>query len=124
MATTKERIYPGDNMVAVYEVRKPDPENPNDAKGLPANVSSAYARVLNGLTGEFIDLGGVGVQTDAVTITPATGTTYSDTGAILSYKLSSTVTAIPGDYTVLITAIFQDGTRLTESRKVKVLEWR
>lgn len=121
---TKDRIYPEDNLVLEYEVRKPDPNNPNDAHGLPASVSSAFARVLDGLTGVFLDLNGVGVTTDSVTITPATGTTRDDTGAILTYKLKSSITINPGDYTVLITAIFQDGTRMTESRQVKVLEYR
>lgn len=121
---TKDRIYPEDNLVLEYEVRKPDPDNPNDAHGLPASVSSAFARVLDGLTGVFLDLNGVGVTTDSVTITPATGTTRDDTGAILTYKLKSSITINPGDYTVLITAIFQDGTRMTESRQVKVLEYR
>ena len=124
MATTKDRIYPEDNLVIQYEVRKPDPENPNDAHGLPASVSSAFARILDGLTGIFLDLNGVGVTTDSVTITAASGTTRDDTGAILTYKMRSTITSVPGDYTVLITAIFQDGTRMTESRRVKVLEWR
>lgn len=121
---TKDRIYPEDNLVLEYEVRKPDPDNPNDAHGLPASVSSAFARVLDGLTGVFLDLNGVGVTTDSVTITPATGTTRDDTGAILTYKLKSSITINPGDYTVLVTAIFQDGTRMTESRQVKVLEYR
>lgn len=121
---TKDRIYPEDNLVLEYEVRKPDPNNPNDAHGLPASVSSAFARVLDGLTGVFLDLNGVGVTTDSVTITPATGTTRDDTGAILTYKLKSSITINPGDYTVLVTAIFQDGTRMTESRQVKVLEYR
>ena len=121
---TKDRIYPEDNLVLEYEVRKPDPNNPNDAHGLPASVSSAFARVLDGLTGAFLDLNGVGVTTDSVTITPATGTTRDDTGAILTYKLKSSITINPGDYTVLVTAIFQDGTRMTESRQVKVLEYR
>lgn len=124
MATTKERIYPEDNIVIEYEVRKPDPDNPNDAHGLPAAVSSAFARVLNGLTGEFINLNGVGVTTEAVSITPATGTTRDDTGAILTYRLKSTITSVAGDYTILITAVFQDGTKMTEPRRVKVLEFR
>ena len=121
---TKDRIYPEDNLVLEYEVRKPDPNNPNDAHGLPASVSSAFARVLDGLTGVFLDLNGVGVTTDSVTITPATGTTRDDTGAILTYKLKSSITINPGDYTVLVNAIFQAGTRMTESRQVKVLEYR
>ena len=108
----------------MYEVRKPNPDNPNDSYGLPTPVSSAFARILDGLSGEFIEIGGPGVLTETVTITQPTGTTASDKGAILTYKVKSDHTQEPGDYTLLITAVFQDGSRLTEDRRYKILEFR
>lgn len=116
----KDKIYLGDTYTAVYEVRKRAPND--DFRGLPLGVVSAFARLKNLFEGTDIELGGPGVFEDPCTITPPTGATVNDTGAIVSYTVDSAFTDTIGTYTLFITGIFADGTRLTENRKFSVLE--
>ena len=92
--------------------------------GLPATPLSAHVRLLDRQTGQFIDIGGAGDDTADATITPATGTTWSDKGAIVKYTLPAEFTEESGDFTLLTTAVFADGVILTEDRVFKVLEFR
>lgn len=82
----------------------------------------AFARLRNLFEGTDIELGGPGVLEDPCTITPPTGSTVNDTGAIVRYTVDSAFTTTTGTYTLFITAVFSDGTRLTENRKFSVLE--
>ena len=120
----KERIFPGDTLPIAYECRKPDPDNDRNTAGLPATPDSAYVRLLNRQTGIFVEIGGPGDDTVDAEITPATGTSYMDKGAIVRYTLPSTYTQEPGDYTLYMTAVFADGAILTEDRLFKVNEYR
>lgn len=86
------------------------------------SVSLAFARLRNLFEGTDIELGGPGVFEDACTITPRTGTSANDTGSIVRYTVDSAHTTTIGTYTLFITCVFADGTRLTENRKFSVLE--
>lgn len=107
-----------------YECRQPDEDDPRNTGGLPATPDSAYVRLLNRQTGEFVEIGGVGDDTVPAQIDPATGTTARDKGAIIRYTLPAEFTAQAGDFTLLTTAVFADGAVLTEDRIFKVLEYR
>ncbi len=119
----RDKIFPGDTLPVEYEMRKPDPDSPNDAHGLPANARNAYVRLMDE-TGTFIPLGAAGALSAPAEITPATGTTRNDTGSIIRYVLGDTFTQTPGRYTLYTTAEFADGSRLTEDRKFTILEMR
>lgn len=120
----KERIFPGDTLPVVYETRKPDEEDKRNTNGLPADATSAFIRLLDRQTGEFIEIGGPNITTTEADIDPATGMTADDRGSLVRYTLPSQFTQTPGDYTLLITGVFPDGSILTEDRVFKVLEFR
>lgn len=121
---TKIRIFPGDTLPIAYECRRPDVANYRNTIGLPDQPVSATVRILNKQTGEFIDIDGVGVTVAPCTITPKTGTESTDTGAIVRYTVEADLTQTPGDYTLLMTAVFADGAILTEDKRYKVNEFR
>lgn len=115
----KDRIYPGDSLPLVYECQLATP----DGYQVPATPLSAFARILNKNTGDFLIIGPVGVSGNpeaAVTITPET----AGRGAILTYIVSDEVTNVAGNYKVFITAVFADGTVLTEDRDIRVMDFR
>ena len=120
----KEKIYPGDTMSVAYEMRKPDPNDDRNTAGLPATPTSAFVKLLDRQSGEFVELGGTGVDEVDATIEAATGEAWNDKGAIIRYTLPSAFTQTPGDFTLLVTAVFENGTILTEDKIFKVLEYR
>jgi hypothetical protein len=120
----REQIFPGDTLPIAYECRKPDVVDPiRQDRGLPTTPDSAFVRVKD-QDDEWLEIGGVGLTTVPATITPQTGETAYDTGAIISYTLPSEFTQIPGNYTMFITAIFSGDIIRTEDKKFRVLEYR
>lgn len=120
----REGIFPGDTLPVAFECRQPDPTDPiHQDRGIPATPDTAFVRVKD-QDDVWLELGGVGVTTVSMTITPATGITARDTGAIISYTLSSTFTQIPGNFTMYITAIFNGDLIRTVDKKFRVLEFR
>lgn len=105
-------------------MRRRDPENPNNPDGLPVTPVSAYARVFDQGSSEFIELGGVGEDTAPCSIEAATGSTSRDRGGLVSFTVSSEFTQIPGRYTILITTTFGDGIILTEDKQYQIIEIR
>lgn len=122
--TTKKRIFPGDTFPVAFECRQPDTENPRNVSGLPDQPILAHVRVLNKQAGEFLALGGVGVEEASAVIEPKTGDLMADKGAIIRYTVDSAFTQTPGDFVLLMTAEFSDGAILTEDRQYKVNEFR
>lgn len=120
----KEKIFVGDTFPVAYEMRKPDTVDTRNTLGLPAQPSSAYARLYDRQIGDFLPIGGTGVFQVPVTIEPKTGDLKTDRGAILKYTVPTTFTQNPGTYTLWITAVFADGAILTEDRPFQVLEPR
>lgn len=111
-------------MPIAYECRKPDPNDERNTAGLPATPTEAYVKLLDRQTGEFIEIGGPGEDSVPATIDPATGTEWNDLGAIIRYTLPSEFTTEPGDYTLFTTAVFDNGTILTEDKVFKINEYR
>lgn len=120
----RERIFQGDTLPIVYETRKPNPDDPRDSRGLPVTPSSAVARLFDRQGQTFLPVGGGTVITAACTIEPQTGPEEQDRGALVSYTVPAQFTAVPGDYSLYITATFPDGAVLTEDRQFKILEFR
>ena len=115
----KDRIFPGDSLVLTYECQLATV----DGYQTPATPIDAYARVMSKGTGLFLLIGSVGTSgfpQVPVTITPAA----SGRGAILTYIISDDITDTAGNYKVFITAVFPDGTILTEDRDIRVMEFR
>lgn len=124
MAGERERIFPGDTLPVTYECRKPNPDDRDDSRGLPATPDSAFVRLFNRQTGEFVDIGGPGDTTAPATITPATGAEPENVGALVSYTVGSEFTQEPGDYALMITSVFPGGAILTEDKIFKINEFR
>jgi len=123
--TLREKIYPGDSYLMSVEARKTDPDNPHDSRGIPADVLSAVARVLDSLTGEFVDIGGPGITVVDAQVVPMAG----DTGAIVSYLFPDDFTQEAGSFKIFLRCFFNefvDGEQiiLTEDRAVIVNEYR
>jgi hypothetical protein len=121
---TKDKIYPGDTYPVQYQIRKKDPDDLADTQGLPQAVVSGFAQVLDGNTGEFLELGGVDVTTAPVTVVAPTGSGRYDRGATITYRVPAAFTATPGTYTLFITITLSDGSIQTENRKYVVNEFR
>ena len=124
MPIEKEKIFQGDTLPVALECRKPNPDDPNDSRGLPATPTSATARVYDSLNEVFLFIGGGTDDTADCTIVAQTGIDPDDKGAIVSYTVPSAFTAEAGDYKLFITAVFPDGAILTEDKAFKVLELR
>ena len=107
-ANSKEKIYVGDTLTKAFEHRLADLSNLSNSRGLPGVVSSAVARIYDVTNGVYLPIGGAGVFEQACTITPRTGTTSNDVGAIVSYTVSSVWTATIGDFSLLITYTFEN----------------
>ena len=91
---------------------------------MPAQPTSAFARLYDRQTGAFVAIGGPGDFEVPATIDPKTGDLATDKGAILRYTLPGTFTQSEGTFTLFITAIFADGAILTEDRPFQILEFR
>lgn len=122
---SRPSIWPSDTFTVVYEARQRKQTSTVAAIGDlgdgPATVSSAYVRLRNDSSTEFIEIGGVGVYTDECDIEPGDGTRIGDA---VSYKLSGAFTTQAGNYVLYITATFDDQTKVTESLKFRVLEFQ
>lgn len=120
----REQIFPGDTLPVAFECRKPDPDDPiHQDRGLPTTPLSAFVRVKD-QDDEWMEIGGPGSTTAPATIVPQTGVTSRDTGAIVKYTLGESFTQTPGNYTLFLTAEFEDDIVLTEDKKYRVLEFR
>jgi len=109
----KSRVFTGDSFPVTYECRKPDPDDPNNPKGIPAYPTSGYARVVqtDAAVPDFLPIGGPGVFQAPASID----------GNIISYTFPETFT-LPGTYKIFVTAVFPGGSTLTEDRILKVLD--
>jgi len=120
----REGIFIGDTLPVAYECRRPDPIDPlHYQNGVPATPISATVKVID-QDETWLPLGGPGTTEADMEITPATGVTRQDTGAIIKYTLPSSFTVVEGNYTMFITATFDNGVILTEDKKFRVLPYR
>lgn len=113
----RDKIFPNDSLVLIYECRM-SLVSDTISFGQPVDPVSAFVRILDKETGTFIPLGNNDETELPLAIIPQSG----DQGALLKYTIGSDVTNKVGDYTAYVTAIFADGTRLTEDRDFKVLD--
>lgn len=113
----RDKIFPEDSIVLIYECRV-SVVSDTFSFGQPVDPTSAFVRIFDKETGGFVPLNDQEDTQVPIPIIPSNG----NQGAILKYTVGSDITQKVGDYTALITAIFADGTRLTEDRDFKVLD--
>ena len=123
-ANSKEKIFIGDTLTKSFEHRIADLTNLSNTRGLSGVVSSAVARIYDVATGAYLPIGGAGVFEQACSITPRTGTTAADIGAIVTYTVSSVWTAVAGDYSLLITYTFENSRVNTMKYRYRTAEKR
>ncbi len=119
----REKIFKGDTFPITMEVRRPDESSSYNTEGIPAQPDRAFARVVEGQTSQFLQLGGPGILEVPVAIIPMTSTK----GALLKYTVPKGFTQTPGDYILLISAVWGVGADeliVTEDRRYRVLDYR
>lgn len=124
--TDKETFYLMDNPTLIFESRQPDPYRFEDPDGVPANPVSIEYRLYNRTDAEiFVTTDGKTVFSNddgLVEIEPAN--LEMDRGAIIRLRFHPEVTAEAGAYTLYITSIFIDGTRITDNYRIDIVEYR
>ena len=123
-ANSKEKIFVGDTFTKSFEHRKVDLTNLSNTRGLPGIVTTAYAQIYDVTNAVYLPIGGAGVFTAPATITPKTGNLSSDNGAIVTYTVSSAWTALAGDFSLMITYIYENNQVNTLKFRFRVTEKR
>lgn len=123
---TKETFYIGDNPTLIFESRKPDPYRFEDPDGLPANPIAAEYRLYNRTDAELFatttDQTVFTMDGGYITLEPANE--EEDRGAIIKLKFHEEIINNPGAFTLYVTSIFEDGTRITDNYRIDIVEYR